>query len=42
MITLAALAELADRYPEALRHPVVLLRIGDREWQDEPVLMETC
>ncbi|MEX1210570.1 MAG: dihydropteroate synthase [Candidatus Nanopelagicales bacterium] len=41
MITLAALAELADRYPEALRHPVAPLRIGDREWQDEPVLMGT-
>lgn len=41
MITLADLADLASRYPEALRAPVGPLRIGDREIGPRPAIMAT-
>ena len=41
MITLASLARLAQEHPEALEAKVEPVRIGDREWSDEPVLMAT-
>ena len=41
MITLEALARLAQEHPEALRAEVEPVRIGDRQWSDEPVLMAT-
>ena len=41
MITLAALARLAQDHPEALEAKVAPVRIGDRQWSDEPVLMAT-
>ena len=41
MITLAELARLANAHPEALSAPVAPIRIGDREWVDQPVIMAT-
>ena len=41
MITLAALARLAQEHPEALEATVAPVRIGERQWSDEPVLMAT-
>lgn len=41
MITLSALARLAEQYPEALHARVDPVRIGERQWSDEPVLMAT-
>ena len=41
MITLAELAMLANAHPEALSAPVAPIRIGDREWVDQPVIMAT-
>jgi dihydropteroate synthase len=41
MITLEALAQLADAHSDALRAPVEPVRIGDREWADAPVIMAT-
>ncbi len=41
MITLAALARLAEEHSEAIAAPVEPIRIGDRSWIDEPVIMAT-
>ena len=41
MITLAALSRLAQEHPEALEATVAPVRIGERQWSDEPVLMAT-
>jgi dihydropteroate synthase len=41
MITLAALARLADQHSDALTAPVEPIRIGERTWADEPVIMAT-
>lgn len=41
MISLDALARLAESHAEALQAPTQPVRIGDREWHDEPVIMAT-